>query len=235
MLAATCVRSPAHCPLMLFPTVSTPCNTPQGYWRSRGWVGRVDNKWTPTAPPHPPSAYRPKVAQRVPDVKITTRGGDVYAHDQEAAVVAAAVQRLPVPRPFTMEGLVRALNKRNDRPIELIAQPLGGTVPCGWLFRLKDVDYVCYPTNTSKLHQLHIVLHEIGHLLLDHPVEQLPMLGQFTVDTGLERAAELFATNAASRIWKEQRTLEQIEPRQSPDVVALGTVFDARIDSGESW
>jgi hypothetical protein len=134
-----------------------------------------------------------------------------------------------------MEGLVRALNERSDRPIELIAQPLGGTVPCGWLFRLKDVDYVCYPANTSNFHQLHIVLHEIGHLLLDHPVGQLPMLGQSTIDTGLERAAELFATNAASRIWKQQRIRGQAEPLQSADMVALGTVFDVRNDTEDSW
>ncbi|WP_424234093.1 ImmA/IrrE family metallo-endopeptidase [Actinophytocola sp.] len=149
----------------------------------------------------------------------------MYVHDQEVAEIDAAVQQLPIPQPFTMGGLARALSEREGKPVKLIGEQLGGTVPCGWLVRTKEVDYVCYPTNTSYLHQLHIVLHEIGHLVLRHHAMAIATLGQSPTDTAVERAAELFATSASRRIWREQQTRNQTQPPQAADVIALGAVF----------
>jgi hypothetical protein len=157
----------------------------------------------------------------------------VYVHDQEAAEIDAAVQRLPIPRPFSMDGLARALSEREGKPVKLIGEQLGATAPCGWLVRTKEVDYVCYPTNTSYLHQLHIVLHEIGHLVLRHPTEALAMFGKSPVDTAVEQAAELFATSAARRIWREQQTRDEPQTPQAADVIALGAVFDVRTSAGD--
>jgi hypothetical protein len=157
----------------------------------------------------------------------------VYVHDQEVAEIDAAVQRLPIPRPFTMDGLARALSEREGKPVKLVGEQLGGTAPCGWLVRTKEVDYVCYPTNTSYLHQLHIVLHEIGHLVLRHPTEALATFGRPRTDTAVERAAELFAMRAARRIWRGQQTHDETQTPQAADVIALGAVFDVHTSVGD--
>jgi hypothetical protein len=76
----------------------------------------------------------------------------------------------------------------------------------------RDVDYICYEADTSSLHQEHIILHELGHLLCDHPSasaapEDLLRLLMPTLDLAMvrrvlgrtaysdpqERQAELFA------------------------------------------
>jgi hypothetical protein len=36
------------------------------------------------------------------------------------------------------------------------------------LITTDTIDIVCYAANTSPLHRQHIILHEIGHLVLDH-------------------------------------------------------------------
>ncbi|MER6398373.1 ParH-like protein [Kitasatospora sp. NBC_01246] len=57
---------------------------------------------------------------------------------------------------------------RRGRPIELM--PLSGPEhsPCGVLITTDRADYIGYPADTTALHQQHIVLHEIGHLLCGH-------------------------------------------------------------------
>src|SRR5262245_28334090 len=125
--------------------------------------------------------------------------------------IVAAVERLSVPRPFTLERLVEAVAACQPKPIVLVKEPLGGTVPCGWLVRTGEVDYICYPTNTSRSHQLHIVLHELGHLVLGHVCVAVS-LAHAGRDTEAERAAETFATMAARRITRVLRLVEWILP-----------------------
>jgi hypothetical protein len=145
--------------------------------------------------------------------------------DSATTAIIEAVDRLPVPRPFTLERFVRALRDTRRKPVELVETPLGGTAPCGWLIRTSQVDYVCYPSNTSWSHQLHIVLHEIGHLVLGHSGGAL-LLRRSQRDTSDERAAETFATLAARRITRvDHQVIEWNGPR-GVDVIALGDVFD---------
>lgn len=145
--------------------------------------------------------------------------------DSTTAAIIEAVERLPVPRPFTLARFVRELRDSRSKPVELVATPLGGTAPCGWLMRTSQVDYLCYPSNTSWLHQLHIVLHEIGHLVLGHSGDGL-VLGRSCRDTADERAAETFATLAARRITRVDHPVIEWNGPRGVDVIALGDVFD---------
>lgn len=157
---------------------------------------------------------------------LNQMGGEMRSDATTANAIAEAVRGLPVPRPFTLQRFIDALHDCQSKPIELVAAPLGGTAPCGWLVRTGKIDYICYPTNTSWLHQLHIVLHEVGHLMLGHAVNGLP-LGHSRVDTHNERAAEIFATMAARRIARVDRSIDWVGPR-GMDVIALSDVFDVR-------
>ncbi|MFJ5228755.1 ParH-like protein [Kitasatospora sp. NPDC088391] len=77
-------------------------------------------------------------------------------------------ESIPLPEPFGITELTRALALRRGRPIELV--PLSGPdhSPCGVLISTDRADYIGYPADTTALHQQHIVLHEIGHLLCGH-------------------------------------------------------------------
>ena len=77
------------------------------------------------------------------------------------------LSELPVPTPFDIEELVRAIGARRGRPIVL--QPVrrmprlaGLCVPNG------PVDVIVYSSETSPLHREHIILHELCHLWLGH-------------------------------------------------------------------
>jgi len=78
------------------------------------------------------------------------------------------VRTLPIPRPFTLEGFLEQVGDHSGRRIELLPAILGATAPCGMLVGTDDVDYICFAANTSPLHRRHIVLHEVGHLWLEH-------------------------------------------------------------------
>jgi len=76
---------------------------------------------------------------------------------------------LNVPHPFDVRELVRTVGRTRGRPIELRAVRTPSQGPSGMWIATRDVDYVCYEAETSGLHQEHIILHELGHVLCGHP------------------------------------------------------------------
>ncbi|MFF7632934.1 ImmA/IrrE family metallo-endopeptidase [Kitasatospora sp. NPDC008050] len=83
---------------------------------------------------------------------------------------AEVVARIRIPSPFDINALVDAVECRREREISLVAMPLPvqpGS-PCGLWVATDQVDYVLYHRDTSKAHQEHIVMHELGHMLLGH-------------------------------------------------------------------
>ncbi|MFC5666552.1 ParH-like protein [Kitasatospora misakiensis] len=77
-------------------------------------------------------------------------------------------ESIPLPEPFGIRALTDSLGRLRGRPIELV--PLSGPAhsPCGVLISTDRADYIGYAADTTALHQQHIVLHEIGHLLCGH-------------------------------------------------------------------
>jgi hypothetical protein len=73
-----------------------------------------------------------------------------------------------MPDPFDVDELCARVAAGRGRRIELraVAMPVGG--PCGVWVSAAGRDFIFYEGNTSVLHQEHIKLHEIGHLLSDH-------------------------------------------------------------------
>ena len=73
-----------------------------------------------------------------------------------------------IPDPFDVALFARRLEERNGRQIRLVPMPTVHGAPCGLWVQVERTDYVFYTTNTTRLHQTHIVLHEFGHVVLDH-------------------------------------------------------------------
>jgi hypothetical protein len=149
-----------------------------------------------------------------------------------------AVAGLPMPTPFTVEHLLRELERIRGRRIRLMPLPRATwLLPCGLLVRTADTDVICHTVTITGLHREHVVLHEIGHLLMDDgddPAEEklpidaaaieqlratvLPdlspglirrLLTRISYDDSAERRAELFATLAARRIDRHRMCADQ--------------------------
>lgn len=74
-------------------------------------------------------------------------------------------------RPGTaLPELCRVLERRLGRPVRLVPMRMGASVS-GLTAATEDEYWVFYEAETSPWHQTHIVLHELGHLLLGHALE----------------------------------------------------------------
>ena len=129
-------------------------------------------------------------------------------------VFSDIVDQLPITRPFSLDRFVRSLSERQGRSIELVPNWLGASAPCGMLVCTKEVDYVCYASNTSWLHQLHIILHEIGHLVLGHDSRRItvPLAGP-------ERSAPEPPAGPPEGSRESLQALQGLLPRLSPALI----------------
>jgi hypothetical protein len=77
------------------------------------------------------------------------------------------VQELELSTPFDVHSFCDRLSTQRGRPILL--QSVAGTASaCGVWVSVPSADLIFYEQDTSPLHQDHIILHEISHLLCGH-------------------------------------------------------------------
>ncbi|MCQ6247725.1 ImmA/IrrE family metallo-endopeptidase [Streptomyces malaysiensis] len=77
------------------------------------------------------------------------------------------IKELGLPASTDLPGLCDLVARHVGRPVQLVPMSLGGVV--SGMTASTDQDYwIFYELRTSPWHQIHIVLHEIGHLLLGH-------------------------------------------------------------------
>ncbi|MFI9506186.1 hypothetical protein [Nocardia sp. NPDC052566] len=135
---------------------------------------------------------------------------------------AELTRAVPIPSPWNLHEYIDAVSLHRARPITLspMDTSMSAGTGCGtgsglWIAR-RDDDIIVYDRRTSSWHAQHIVLHEIGHMLLEHdrlPTVQadlatttvgllLPslspetiqhVLGRDAYSTRMEREAETFA------------------------------------------
>ncbi|MFF5100378.1 MULTISPECIES: DUF6545 domain-containing protein [Actinosynnema] len=161
------------------------------------------------------------------------------------------ISTLVIPRPFDIDQFLAALSTKRGKKIELVPGRPGVDQPCGMLIRTVEVDYIFYVEDVPPLQAQHTVLHEVGHLLLDHTPSGpdgdgsaliarddvlrllLPTLSPALVrrilrrtiyDSLHEREAELFASLVLSRVsGARNRHLEGMSAQQdtSEDAEAI--------------
>lgn len=134
-------------------------------------------------------------------------------HRELAARCQELALALPLPSPWDIETFLAELSELRGRPIEL--RRVSATEfenPCGALISLTDRDVIGYVPSTP-LHEEHIILHEVGHLVCGHSdtsladsalvaelVPDLPkeliqsVLGRSAFDDLVESEAELVAS-----------------------------------------
>jgi hypothetical protein len=147
----------------------------------------------------------------------------------------ARLLALDLPEPFDVWAFCEAVGRRRGRPISL-RQVTNQGGPCGLWLAGPTVDYVFYDGTTSPLHQEHIILHEVSHLLCAHHSATVadedhsrlfPDLDAETVRRVLlratysqeeEREAELLASLI---LWRMRRIALPTSRRSDPAVAEL--------------
>jgi hypothetical protein len=111
----------------------------------------------------------------------------------------------------------RRVERLRGRPLRLVGVVVPAGCPSGMWWDTDSEDVVVFDTMTSPLHQLHILLHEVAHMLLGHvgsvrlldaatmfrdlrlgPVT--PVMLRSGYDDRDEHEAEVFATMACERL-----------------------------------
>ncbi|MCM1967129.1 MULTISPECIES: hypothetical protein [unclassified Streptomyces] len=144
------------------------------------------------------------------------------------------LRELGVTAPLRVPELCRLLGEHRGRPIRLVPYSLPVPGPYGLWIAGAQADFIFYQKETSRAHQDHIVLHEVGHILADHGSDEsedavwqevLPDLSIEVINRALrrtsyaeerEREAELVATI----ILEWASVLDRVTPRAPGDVSA---------------
>lgn len=80
----------------------------------------------------------------------------------------ALLTALDIRPPLDVVELCRRVGEGRGKPIRLVEHPIPVPGPF-WVWITTDAaDYILFQQETSKAHQSHIVLHELGHILAGH-------------------------------------------------------------------
>ncbi|MGP3999573.1 hypothetical protein [Streptomyces sp. 8N706] len=140
------------------------------------------------------------------------------------------LQALDIQPPLQVDKVCRVLGERRGRPIRLVPYSLPVPGPYGAWIAAEAADYILFQKETTKPHQDHIILHEVGHILADHRSDdaddrfwqEMPALSlqairralrRTSYDDEREREAELVATI----ILEWASVLDHVAPRTASD------------------
>lgn len=156
---------------------------------------------------------------------------------------------LPLPTPWDLHTFIDELAEARGRPIQLRrVSTVESESPCGALVSLADRDVIGYMPSTP-LHEEHIILHEVGHLVCGHSdtkladspmvaalVPDLPpeliqsVLGRSAFDAVAEQQAELVASlylYRAGRAPAPMRGMRKLDARSGRTLREIQATFDS--------
>ena len=154
------------------------------------------------------------------------------------------LRSLGVRPPLQVPELCRLLGEHRGRPIRLIPYSLPVPGPFGLWIATKTADYIFYQKETSRAHQDHIILHEVGHILAGHHSDEsgsevwhtmLPDISPDVINRALQRTSydeerEREAELVATIILEWASVLDRITPRapESPSARRVQTALSDR-------
>lgn len=80
---------------------------------------------------------------------------------------------LPLPDPFTLDGLVANIGERMGRTINLVPIDDDGDMrtACGLRVKIPDRTFILYRRRSSAVQDQHVIFHELTHEWLDHTTD----------------------------------------------------------------
>jgi Zn-dependent peptidase ImmA (M78 family) len=150
---------------------------------------------------------------------------------------------LKIQPPLDVRQLCERLAELRGRPIRLLAQKIPANGPFGVWLAGKDADVIVYQEQTTPSHQDHIILHELGHMLAEHPSDEADdeLLRQLYPDEqpdsirhalrrpGYDDQHEREAENVATLILQWASVANNV-PRRIGDTTPVGRYDDALAD-----
>lgn len=79
------------------------------------------------------------------------------------------LRELDIRPPLDVATLCARIGDQRGRAIDLYPYPIIVPGPFGLWFEQPERDAIFYQSDTSRPHQDHIILHELGHILAGHP------------------------------------------------------------------
>lgn len=125
----------------------------------------------------------------------------------------ALLRDLGVQRPADVRGLSKRLAARRGRPILLRAHPIRVPGVYGTCLSTGSADFIFYESRTSPVHQDHIILHELVHLVAGHG-------GAPQDDSGLKTPFSGGARDGPARRLRRHRSGDGQED-EAEDVAAM--------------
>ena len=143
---------------------------------------------------------------------------------------------------FELESFVRCVEKQCGRHIVFIATDFPPGYDGAWISAKDElVEYICFDRTLSPLHQVHVKLHELGHIICGHQTLTLSQaeMKQLLASQGdlsvllcrtnetmprrQEREAEMVAM--VIQTWANARTGSGTSPSSSPAGTSYLSIF----------
>lgn len=100
--------------------------------------------------------------------RAETIGGSVRNHTARRRAIETA-KALGISMPFDLDEFCRQVETQRGRPLKLRSLPADALGDfCGLYVETQDADLIFYPTSSSPMHQAHVIVHELMHLILGH-------------------------------------------------------------------
>lgn len=136
----------------------------------------------------------------------------------------ARLQALRLPEPFSVPGFCRGLAEQRGRPIKLSAVAMPPGLYGAWIAG-SHTDHIFFERRTSAVHQEHIVLHEIGHLLCGHESAPAPADDMLSLLPSLRRETVRRVLGRTGYAAAEEREAELLA-----SLISLAAVRAVRAD-----
>ncbi|MFF7308659.1 hypothetical protein [Streptomyces sp. NPDC008137] len=145
-------------------------------------------------------------AGRIPAaVEDRRRDAELRAHSRRL------MRELAPPLPLGVTTLCALLAEQRGTPIKLLKWDLPADGPFGILLSRKDEDVIVYQAKTTRAHQQHIILHEVGHIVAYDLAGARPELPQWRTcySDRDERDAEIVASTLMHQAMSMQRQAQR--------------------------
>lgn len=156
--------------------------------------------------------------------------------------VRDAIDSLSLPPGWKLDDLSKLMETRRGRKLRLIpfAAPCPGenTIYGLWL-ETADDDMIMYRSDTSEYHQLHIVCHELGHMLLGHRCDEVrtsdyvAAVAALSPDLDVETVEAVLARSscATEREWEAELAADLLMEKAAYSHLNGGEGLNARLES----
>lgn len=134
------------------------------------------------------------------------------------------INELRIPAPFDLDEFLRCFAAQRGRslkvtPLPVLSEP--GFASGVWV-ATDSTDYVLYNDRTSPLHQRHIILHEVGHMIFAHNERRLS--DSVVPDGGFPNLEPRSARHLMGRVHYSEPEEEEAEMVATLLLEAIGEV-----------